>query len=79
MKKIISYGEMLEYLKEDKIIYEQASNDENLISFWNKLEYEIIIDKLKEFYKNKGFIQFDDDFLNNYNLSEEDLKKKIML
>ena len=50
------------------------SSDENLISFWNELEYETIIEKLKLFCKHKGNIQFDDDFLNKYNLSETSLK-----
>lgn len=53
------------------------SNDENLIFFCNELEYETIINKLKEFYENKGSIQFDDDFLIRYNLTNDILKELI--
>lgn len=53
------------------------SNDENLICFWNELEYETIIEKLNQFYEHKGNIQVDDDFLIKYNLSEEDFRNII--
>ena len=53
------------------------SNDENLISFWNDLDYNIIIEKLKEFYENKGTIQLDDDFLKKYNLTDLKLNNLI--
>jgi hypothetical protein len=48
------------------------TNDENIISFWNDLNYDIIIKKLKIFYETKGDIQIDDDFLKKYELSEEE-------
>ena len=51
------------------------SNDENLISFWNELEYETIIEKLKEFYEHKGNVQFDDDFLAKHNLTDLNLEE----
>ena len=62
-----------ESLANDKDLF-TFSNDENLISFWNELEYETIIEKLKEFCEHSGNVQFDDDFLTKYNLSENDLK-----
>lgn len=63
-----------ESLANDNELY-SFSNDENLICFWNELEYEIIIEKLKEFYENKSDFQFDDDFLIKYDLREKDLNK----
>jgi hypothetical protein len=48
-------------------------NDDNIISFWNDLNYNTIIEKLKNFYKIKGEVQLDDDFLKRYSLSEENL------
>jgi len=48
-------------------------NDDNIISFWNDLEYDLIIQKLKLFYQKKGNIQIDDDFLKKNELSEKEL------
>jgi hypothetical protein len=48
-----------------------------LISFWKELDYQIIIDKLKLFYNKKGEIKIDQDFLIKYNLTSEELIKKI--
>jgi len=48
------------------------SNDDNLISFWNEIGYDDIMDTLKIFYKDKGFIQIDDDFIKKYNIVEEE-------
>lgn len=59
----------------DKEIF-TFSNDNNLISFWSGLDYEFIMDKLKKFYKNKGSIQIDDDFLLKFKLTDEELYKK---
>ncbi len=61
-----------ESLANDNELY-TFSNDENLICFWNELKYEIIIEKLKEFYENKSDFHFDDDFLIKYDLIEKDL------
>jgi len=50
----------------------------NIISFWNRFNYNEIIDKLIEFYKNdRTSYQFDDNFLDRYNLTEEQLCKLI--
>lgn len=49
------------------------TNNDNIISFWNDLKYDLIIEKLKIFYKVKGDIQLDEDFLKRYELSEEKL------
>lgn len=49
------------------------TNNDNIISFWNDLKYDLIIEKLKIFYKVKGDIQLDEDFLKRYGLSEEKL------
>ena len=65
-----------ESLAGDKDLF-TFSNDENIISFWNGLDYDIIIKKLKEFYTHTGTIQFDDDFLKKYNLT--DLKFKNLI
>lgn len=67
-----------ESIANDKELF-TFSNDENLICFWNELEYETIIEKLKEFYEHKGNIQFDDDFLTKYNLTDLSLNKLLSL
>lgn len=67
-----------ESIANDKELF-TFSNDENLICFWNELEYETIIEKLKEFYEHKGNIQFDDDFLTKYNLTDLSLNKSLSL
>lgn len=48
-------------------------NDNNIISFWSELDYNLIIQKLKLFYQKKGNIQIDDDFLKKNELSEKEL------
>lgn len=63
-----------ESITNDKELF-TFSNDENLISFWNELKYETIIEKLKEFYEHKGNAQFDDDFLAKYNLTDLSLEE----
>jgi len=63
-----------ESIAKDKEIF-TFTNNENIISFWYDINYEIIIEKLKEFYVNKGDIQFDDDFLIKYNLTDLKLVK----
>jgi hypothetical protein len=65
-----------ESLANDKEIF-TFTNDENIISFWYELNYETIIEKLSKFYKNKGFIQFDDDFLIKFNLSDKEMNNLI--
>lgn len=62
----------------DKEIF-TFSNDDNLISFWNNLEYEFIIEKLKIFYNNKGSIQIDDDFISKFKLTKEEFLNVIKL
>lgn len=62
-------------LATDKEIF-TFSNDENLISFWNELDYDLIIEKLKNFYKYKGKIQIDDDFLKKFKLDESEFIKQ---
>lgn len=53
-------------------------NDDNIISFWNGVNYDKIVIKLREFYYKKGSnIVFDSDFLNKYKLEREDLMKII--
>jgi hypothetical protein len=52
-------------------------NDENIISFWNDLNYDLIVENLKLFYEKKGNIQIDDDFLKKYELSEEEFIDKL--
>lgn len=49
------------------------TNDDNIISFWSDLDYNLIIQKLKLFYQKKGKIQIDDDFLKKNELSEKEL------
>jgi hypothetical protein len=49
------------------------TNDDNIISFWNDYSYNDIISKLKIFYKTLGSYEFDDNFLNQYKLTEESL------
>lgn len=49
------------------------TNDDNIISFWSDLDYNLIIQKLKLFYQKKGKIQIDDDFLEKNELSEKEL------
>jgi hypothetical protein len=44
------------------------TNDEEIISFWNECEYDIIIKNLKMFFNQKGKIKLDDNFLNKYSL-----------
>jgi hypothetical protein len=53
------------------------TNDENIICFWNELEYDFILENLKEFYNNKGDIQIDDDFLKKFELSESEFLSRI--
>jgi len=65
-----------ESLANDKEIF-TFTNDENIISFWYELNYETIIEKLSKFYKNKGFIQFDDDFLIKFNLNDKEMNNLI--
>lgn len=48
-------------------------NDENIISFWNEIDYDIIIEKLKIFYISSGNREIDDDFLLRYNKTENEL------
>lgn len=60
----------------DKEIFSFA-NDDNLISFWNELDYQTILDKLKIFYNIKGEIKIDEDFLMKYNLTREEFIKII--
>jgi hypothetical protein len=63
----------------DAEIYSFVNNN-NIISFWNKFNYNKLIDKLIEFYKNDSTsYQFDDDFLNEYNLTEDQLLKLIIV
>ena len=52
-------------------------NNENIISFWNGLDYYLIVEKLKIFYEEKGVIQIDDDFLKKYELSEKEFIYKL--
>jgi hypothetical protein len=52
------------------------TNNENIISFWKELDKDVIMDKLKIFFKHKGNIQIDNDFLKKYNLNKEDLTNK---
>ncbi len=61
---------------QDKDIY-SFTNDDNYISFWKDSEYDLIINKLKEFYKIKGKVEFDDDFLTNYKLTKNELESLI--
>jgi hypothetical protein len=49
------------------------TNDDNIISFCNDYSYNDIISKLKIFYKTLGSYEFDDNFLNQYKLTEESL------
>lgn len=49
------------------------TNDDNIISFWSDLDYNLIIQKLKLFYQKRGKIQIDDDFLKKNELSEKEL------
>ena len=51
------------------------TNDDNIISFWNDYSYNDIISKLKIFYKTFGSYEFDDNFLDKYKLTEEDVLK----
>jgi hypothetical protein len=53
------------------------TNDENIICFWNELEYDFILENLKEFYNDKGDIQIDDDFLKKFELSESEFLIRI--
>jgi hypothetical protein len=53
------------------------TNDDNIIAFWNEVSYENIVETLIEFYKNSGNIEFDDTFLDIYNLTEEKLMEII--
>ena len=48
------------------------TNNENIISFWNDLDKDFIIDKLKIFFEYKGKIQIDKDFLKKYDLDSID-------
>jgi len=52
-------------------------NDNNIICFWNEVDYDIIIIKLKEFYKIKGQKIFDNDFKKLYNLTDEKIEQII--
>jgi hypothetical protein len=51
------------------------TNDENIICFWNDYSYNDTIEKLKYFYKDSDInnAQFDDTFLNRYNLTDDSL------
>jgi DNA-binding MltR family transcriptional regulator len=52
------------------------TDDENIISFWNELDYNIIIEKLKEFYNNNfNNYQLDDDFIRKYQLNNDFIEK----
>lgn len=48
------------------------SQNENIISFWNKVEYKIILEKLKEFLVSDKLIIVDQDFLIKYGLEEKE-------
>jgi hypothetical protein len=50
-------------------------NDNNIISFWCEYPYNNIIQNLKKFYKYDGVKIFDDNFLEKYNIKDEDLIK----
>ena len=54
----------------DNEIY-SFTNDDNIICFWYEFDYDKIIEKLKQFFKYDGDIKIDDDFLLQYELSEE--------
>ena len=51
------------------------ANDDNFICFWNEVEYDIIVNKLKEFYKENGQRVFDNDFKVKYNLTDDKINK----
>jgi hypothetical protein len=53
------------------------TNGENIIFFWNELEYDFILENLKEFYNDKGDIQIDVDFLKKFEISESEFIKLI--
>ena len=61
-------------LADDKELYTFV-NDDNIICFWNEVDYDIIVNKLREFYINDGQRVFDDDFLKKYDLTDEKLNK----
>ncbi|MCK9445510.1 hypothetical protein M0Q50_01285 [bacterium] len=58
----------------DKDIY-IFMNDDNIICFWNEYEFDKIVEKLKDFYKIKGVMTFDDDFLLRYELDDDKMKE----
>lgn len=66
-------------LSEDKEIYTFVSNDDNIISFFNDVDYEIIMEKLEIFFKDSTKIIVDDDFIEKYRemLEESFLKNNI--
>lgn len=69
---IIDSSMVWESLAKDKELF-TFSNNENLIIFWNELDFNTILEKSKEFYVNLGTVQFDDDFLLKNNLTDKKL------
>jgi len=63
---------------DDKEIY-SFINDNNFVSFWNDIEFDTIIKKLKEFYKISGNKIYDNDFCIKYNMTQEELEKIIVI
>lgn len=61
-------------LTEDKELYNFINND-NIIVFFNDINYEMIMEKLKLFFNNNGHWLVDDDFIEKY---KELLKKSFL-
>lgn len=59
-------------ISKDKELF-TFSNDNNLISFWNELDFNYIIECLSNFYKIKGSMEFDKDFLYKFKLNKKEL------
>ena len=76
VKPTIDSSMVWESILKDKDIF-SFTNDDNIICFWNEEDYDIIVNKLKVFYKLKGNIQIDDDFIKKYNINEEKFIKII--
>jgi len=51
------------------------SNSDNFICFWNEIEFEEIIFKLKEFFKEKGERIFDNDFKIKFQLDDSKINE----
>jgi len=62
-------------LTEDKELYTFVSDDDNVIVFFNDVEYDIIMEKLKDFFEKSEKIIIDDDFIKRY---EENLKNSFL-